>query len=610
MSSCCFICNPCNSLKRPPWENDLPSNEARVASQTQTVVFASRASSFSFTKTGAAYSTSHPSLVVPIASIVMVLLSSHKVGFYVTSLVLRSSTWFGIRSAVAKRESSCWQYSVMASKIDGGGDANVRDASKRSYQVVVAATRDMGIGKDGKLPWKLPSDLKFFKELTSTTSDPRKKNAVLMGSRTWESIPLQFQPLSGRLNVILTRSGRVETELSEDVVLCGSRASALELLASSRYCSAIENVFVIGGGQLLREALNAPDCVAIHITEIEDHVDCDTFIPSIDLSVFRPWCASPPMVENDIRHSFVTYVRMRDSQLEHPASGTTTNFCDASNFRSFDFLPKLILDRHEEYVYLNLIQEIISSGKHKTDRSGTGILSKFGCQMRFNLRKSFPLFTTRKELLWGEIVEELLWSVSGSAGAKVPPEMIVHTWGGREHLKREEDDSEAMFKFQHRQLCARFECEHAEYKGQGLDKLLMVIDNINKRLDSALVILSVYDPLDPKVRECPPGYTFAQFYVEKGELSCRICWASADVGHVVPYYIASYALLTCLIAHVCSFLPGDLTAELGEAYVQEAHIKPLQEQLRRHPKPFPILRVNPRKKDIDSFVVSDFELTN
>ncbi|KAF8022793.1 hypothetical protein BT93_F0337 [Corymbia citriodora subsp. variegata] len=540
----------------------------------------------------------------------MVLLFSHKVGFFITNFVSRSSNRFRLRNVVAKHKSSCWQYSVMASKIGGDGDVNVHDVSKRCYQVVVAATRDMGIGKDGKLPWKLPSDLKFFKELTSTTSDTRKKNAVLMGRKTWESIPLQFRPLPGRLNVVLTRSGRVETKLSEDVVLCASRASALELLASSRYCSAIENVFVIGGGQLLREALNAPECVAIHITEIEDHVDCDTFIPSIDMSLFRPWYTSPPTVENDIRHSFVTYVRMRDSQLEHPASGRTADICDASNFRSFDFLPKLILERHEEFVYLNLIQEIISSGKHKIERRGTDILSKFSSQMRFNLRKYFPLFTTGKELLWGEIVEELLWLVGGSAGAKVPPEMIGHTWGGREHLKREEDDSEVIFKFRHTQLCARYEGVHAEYKSQGFDKLLMVIDKINKRLDGALVILLVCDPSDPKVRECPPAYTFAQFYVEKGELSCHICWASADVGHGIPYYIASYALLTCLIAHVCGFVPGDLTAVLGEASVHEAHIKPLQEQLRRYPKPFPILRVNPRKKDIDSFVEADFELTN
>lgn len=117
---------------------------------------------------------------------------------------------------------------------------------------MVAATRDMGIGKDGKLPWKLPRELKFFKQLTSAVIDPTKRNAVLMGRRTWESIPRHFQPLPGRFNVVLTRSGNVEIESSRDVVSCRSVISALEMLSAPPYCSTIENVFVIGGGEILR----------------------------------------------------------------------------------------------------------------------------------------------------------------------------------------------------------------------------------------------------------------------------------------------------------------------------------------------------------------------
>jgi dihydrofolate reductase/thymidylate synthase len=123
---------------------------------------------------------------------------------------------------------------------------------QRNYQVVVAATRDLGIGKDGVLPWKLLGDLKFFKELTLATSDPAKKNAVIMGRKTWESIPVKSRPLPGRLNVILTRSGSFDFATVENVVICGSMKSALELLASTPYCLSIEKVFVIGGGQVLR----------------------------------------------------------------------------------------------------------------------------------------------------------------------------------------------------------------------------------------------------------------------------------------------------------------------------------------------------------------------
>jgi dihydrofolate reductase/thymidylate synthase len=131
---------------------------------------------------------------------------------------------------------------------NGNSESNL----KRSYQVVVSATRDMGIGKDGTLPWKLPGDLKFFKDITVTTSDPSKKNAVVMGRKTWESIPLKFRPLPGRLNVILTRSGSFDFATAENVVICGSLDSALQLLATTPYCLTVEKTFIIGGGEILR----------------------------------------------------------------------------------------------------------------------------------------------------------------------------------------------------------------------------------------------------------------------------------------------------------------------------------------------------------------------
>ncbi|GMP37870.1 hypothetical protein CsSME_00009363 [Camellia sinensis var. sinensis] len=303
------------------------------------------------------------------------------------------------------------------------GILNTIPDPQRTYQVVVAATQNMGIGKDGKLPWKLPSDLKFFKDVTLTTSDPVKKNAVIMGRKTWESIPLEHRPLPGRLNVVLTRSGSFDIATAENVVICGSIGSALELLAASPYCLSIEKVFVIGGGQILREALNAPGCDAIHITEIETNIECDTFIPAVDMSVFLPWYSSFPLVENNIRYSFTTYVRVKNitieplSQANGLKSDNSLNF-DKFEVKKFSFLPKMIFEKHEEYLYLRLVQDIISDGTSKDDRTGTGTLSKFGCQMRFNLRKSFPLLTTKK-VFWRGVVEELLWFISGSTNAKV-----------------------------------------------------------------------------------------------------------------------------------------------------------------------------------------------
>ncbi|KDP41765.1 hypothetical protein JCGZ_26783 [Jatropha curcas] len=499
------------------------------------------------------------------------------------------------------------------------GTANIQSDPRRTYQVVVAATRDMGIGKEGKLPWRLPSDLKFFKDVTLTTSDSGRKNAVIMGRKTWESIPLEHRPLPGRLNVVLTRSGSFDIATAENVVICGSLTSALELLAASPYCLSIEKVFIIGGGQILRESLNAPGCDAIHITEIETSIDCDTFIPKIDSSVFQPWYSSFPIVENNVRYCFATYVRVRVSAVESHGQDnglSSDNSYIKFEVKKFSFLPKMVFERHEEFLYLRLVQDIISDGNLKDDRTGTGTLSKFGCQMRFNLRRTFPLLTTKK-VFWRGVVEELLWFISGSTNCKVLQEKGIHIWDGnasRDYLDgiglkdREEGDLGPVYGFQWRHFGARYTDMHADYTGQGFDQLLDVIDKIKNNPDDRRIILSAWNPSDLKLMALPPCHMFAQFYVANGELSCQMYQRSADMGLGVPFNIASYALLTCIVSHVCDLVPGDFVHVLGDAHVYRTHVRPLQEQLQKPPKPFPILKINPEKKNIDSFVAADFKL--
>lgn len=230
----------------------------------------------------------------------------------------------------------------------------------RPYQVVVAATRDMGIGMDGKLPWNLPSDLRYFKELTTTTSVDGRRNAVIMGRKTWESIPPKYQPLPGRLNVVLTRAGKLEAASTEDIVVCNDLFSALKLLMEPPHSALIEKVFVIGGGQILKEALNGPGCEAIHLTDIEANIECDTFIPPIDLSLFTPLFSSSHMVENNIWFSFVTYVRMSNS-----AEVSSSLRTDARDMKRETAEVKLsnFSKRHVDLDYLKQIQENIASGK-------------------------------------------------------------------------------------------------------------------------------------------------------------------------------------------------------------------------------------------------------
>ncbi|XP_052194423.1 bifunctional dihydrofolate reductase-thymidylate synthase-like isoform X2 [Diospyros lotus] len=457
-------------------------------------------------------------------------------------------------------------------------DANISTSPdpRRSYQVVVAATRNMGIGKDGKLPWSLPLYLKFFKDLTLTTLAPVKKNAVIMGRKTWDSIPLEHRLLPNYLNVVLTRSGSFDIATEENVVICGSIASALELLAAFPYCLSIEKVFVIGGGQILREMLNAPECDAIHIAEIERNIVCDTFIPAIDASVFHPWYSSFPLVdtEQNIRYSFTTYVRMMNSSAAplYETGDQSVSSLVSGNFEvKFSFLPKVVLEKHEEYMYLRLVEDIISNGTLKNDKAGIGTSSKFGCQMRFNLRKYFPLLTTKK-VLWRGVVEELLWFISGSTSAKVLQEKGIHTWddrASRDYLDsiglvdREEGDLGPVYGFQWRHFGARYTNMHANYTGQGFDQLLDVIDKIKNKPDDRRIVLSDWNPSDLKLMALPPCPMFVQFYVANGELSCQMYQPSADMGLGVPSSIASYSLLTCMIAHVCGLCRSSLRSFLN-----------------------------------------------
>ncbi|CAL5212011.1 unnamed protein product [Lathyrus oleraceus] len=276
----------------------------------------------------------------------------------------------------------------------------------------------------------------------------------------------------------------------------------------------------------------------------------------------------------------------------------------------------MIFERCEEYMYLNLVQEIISQGTSKGDRTGTGTLSKFGFHMRFNLRRGFPLLTT-KRVFWRGVVEELLWFINGSTNSKVLQEKGIHIWddnASREFLdniglsEREEGDLGPVYGFQWRHFGARYTNMHNDYADQGADQLLNVINKVKHNPDDRRIILSALNPTNLKLMALPPYHMSAQFYVANGELSCQMNQRSAEMGLGVPLNIASYALLTCMIAHICEFVPGDFIHVLGDAHVYQTHVRHLQEQLHNLPKSFPTLKINSKKKDMYSFVATDFKL--
>lgn len=272
---------------------------------------------------------------------------------------------------------------------------------------------------------------------------------------------------------------------------------------------------------------------------------------------------------------------------------------------------------HDEYQYLNLIEKIIATGSERIDRTSVGTFSIFGAQMRFSLRDgTFPLLTTKKTFFRG-IAEELLWFIRGSTDAKELQAKNVRIWDGnstREFLDkagftdREEGDLGPVYGFQWRHFGAEYKTCHDDYTGQGVDQLAEVIKTLQTRPYDRRIIMSAWNVPDIPKMALPPCHCLVQFYVADGEVSCQLYQRSADVGLGVPFNIASYALLTHMIAHVTGLKPGDFIHTTGDTHIYRNHVEPLKLQLGREPKPFPKLIFKRNVNNIDDFKYEDFEI--
>ncbi|XP_054264285.1 thymidylate synthase-like [Macrosteles quadrilineatus] len=277
------------------------------------------------------------------------------------------------------------------------------------------------------------------------------------------------------------------------------------------------------------------------------------------------------------------------------------------------------ITKHDEDQYLDHIRLILDRGVKKCDRTGVGTLSVFGAQMRYNLRDGvFPLLTT-KRVFWRGVVEELLWFIRGSTNAKELSEKQVKIWdpnSTREYLDsigltdRVEGDLGPVYGFQWRHFGAEYKDMFSDYTGQGVDQLKNVIETLKNNPDDRRIIMCAWNPLDLPKMALPPCHCLAQFYVANGELSCQLYQRSADMGLGVPFNIASYALLTYMIAHVTGLKPGEFVHTLGDSHVYLNHQNALRVQLTRTPRPFPSLTIRQKVNNIEEFTYQDFLLDN
>ncbi len=249
-----------------------------------------------------------------------------------------------------------------------------------------------------------------------------------------------------------------------------------------------------------------------------------------------------------------------------------------------------------ERQYLDLLAEVLAQGAKKTDRTGTGTLSVFGRQMRFALDQGFPLLTTKK-LHLKSIVLELLWFLRGDTNVKWLQERGVTIWN---EWADKDGELGPVYGYQWR---------HWRTPGGGeIDQIRNVIDSINKKPDSRRHLVSAWNPADVDRMALPPCHALFQFYVAGGRLSCQMYQRSADLFLGIPFNIASYSLLTLMMAQVTGLKAGEFVLTLGDAHLYLNHLEQAREQVGRTPRPFPQMKLNPAVKDLFAFTYEDFTL--
>eukprot|EP00796_Vickermania_ingenoplastis_P010869 gene10870-7535_t len=500
--------------------------------------------------------------------------------------------------------------------------ADVSLPSMRSFSLIVAVGNNHVIGNGQTIPWDVPEDMAFFRTQTvnllgkDKRPTPQRRNAVVMGRKTWDSIPLPFRPLRDRLNVVLSSTQSKEDLLaalpeekreaaSDSLVVCsGGLKEALATLVQPPLCSEIETVYCIGGAQIYAQAIQmpvVPHLQAVYLTRIHvDAAECSCHFE------FPPASERTAESDDDEDEDHIEWVVEKQGKDEESATGTRYTFY------------KYVQRNREEEQYLKLIRRILKKGITRGDRTGVGTVSVFGAQMRFSLRDGrLPLLST-KRVFWRGVCEELLWFLRGETNAKVLSDKGVHIWddnGSRAFLDSrglpyEEMDLGPVYGFQWRHFGAEYGTCHDNYDGKGVDQIKRIVEALRRDPTDRRMLFTAWNPAAIDRMALPPCHLMAQFYVNtnNNELSCQMYQRSCDMGLGVPFNIASYALLTVLIAKATGLKPGDLVHTLGDAHVYLNHVEALEKQLKRKPRAFPTLVFKKERDYLEGYECDDMEV--
>lgn len=427
--------------------------------------------------------------------------------------------------------------------------------------IIVAASQNNVIGNGNSLPWKIPSEMKYFKKITSGNGN----NAVIMGRKTFESIGKE---LSNRFHIVLTRDVLKEKN-SKNIFFCSSIEEGIKKCQEKN----IEDIFVIGGSQIYTLIFEQyyKNIEKIYFTKIHANYEGSVYLPSFCWDNF--FLYSSCMDEKDESVEYLVYHKSE----------------------------KIL----EEYQYLDLIKTTLNQPD----------LCSFGTMMKFDLEKGFPLLTTKKMFLRG-VIEELLWFLRGETNATILKEKKVHIWdknGSREYLDslglnhREEGDLGPVYGFNFRHFGATYKDSHTDYTGQGTDQVEYVLDLIKNKPESRRILISLWNPNQLSEVALPACHVLYQFKVKDNKLSCCLYQRSGDIGLGIPFNISSASLMTHIFAHLTNLNVGTLTHCIGDAHIYKEHVEALEKQIIKKPYCFPILRIKDRnQKKVSEYTVSDF----
>jgi len=468
----------------------------------------------------------------------------------------------------------------------------------KRFNIIFAIDSKFGIGKDNQLPWgRIPADMEFFRAVTMRTQlgeYPAKRNIVIMGRKTWESLPSSSRPLPSRINVIITRDTSFSPGNNGCLVYNSLEQALLCCLTSEQY----GDVFVIGGGEIYHQALTHPKLGEVFVTEIEGDYNCDTFI---DCDLINP-------------------LRFHTAELlnstTHPRTSKSVKFYRMETYQ------------HADRIYGDLLRRLMLQGEPIYGRNGDTHRITGDIQLAFSLMDGLPVLTGKK-ILWNKVVEELLFFIRGETDSKQLEARGVRFWQG--NTTREFLDSRGLTEYPVGEMGPMYGYQWRHFNGEynpgtdstrsdqssagGIDQLRGLIQELQDNGASRRLLITTLNPADVDRSVLWPCHGLVvQFFVDtQNGLSCKMYQRSADTFLGLPFNMASYALLTCILAKILDMVPRSLYITVGDCHIYDNHKSAVEEYLTRVPYDSPHLEISEHIRtleDVEASTAEDYRLIN